>query len=450
MTSVASRRRGWLSTLLVSASVVAATLVTLFACARLSPQAPAATLAIPGGLAATGVVFLINRLVAARLVWNGVQAVSDGLLSLTEGDYGVRLAVERDDEVGHLVKRFNTLTETLRRDRSGLYQKELLLERVLAASATIAVIVNEGGRVVYANPSAQAYFAGTPGGGKPLEGESLPALIAAGPRELQQAAMAPHDVLFTYECGEAAEPETYHLAKHYFEISTQKHTLFLLRPLTKELARKEVETWKKAIRVLSHEVNNSLAPITSLVHSARLMLASPASFQQRLGAALDTIEERSAHLKAFLDGYASFARLPLPAKRAVPWRELLAGVEGLYRFQLEGELPAGPAFVDPSQLQQVLINLLKNAAESSSAPEAITLAARADASGAEFVVRDRGKGMSADVMRNALLPFYSTKKTGSGLGLPVCREIVEAHGGRLSLHPREGGGVAVSCWLPAG
>ena len=447
MTSVAGPRRSLLSTFLVSAGAVGATLATLFLCARLAPGASALRLGVTGGLVATLAVFLLNRLVAARLVWSGVFAVSDGLLSLTEGDYGIRLAVERDDEVGRLVKRFNALTETLRRDRSGLYQKEMLLERVLAASAAIAVIANEAGRVVYANPSAEAYFGGD--AGKCLEGQSLPALIAAGPRELQEAATAPHDVLFTYERPGAPEPETFHLAKHDFEISTQRHTLFLLRPLTKELARKEVETWKKAIRVLSHEVNNSLAPIASLVHSARLMLANPAGFEQRLGAALDTIEERSAHLKAFLDGYASFARLPLPAKRPVAWRELLAGVEGLYRFQLEGTLPDAPVVADPGQVQQVLINLLKNAAESGSAPESITLAVRAVPGGVEFVVSDRGKGMSPDVMGNALLPFYSTKKTGSGLGLPLCREIVEAHGGRLSLHPREGGGLAVSCWLPA-
>ena len=449
MTSVAGPRRSLLSTLLVSAGAVGATLATLFLGACLAPGASMARLAIMGGLVATVVVFLINRLAAARLVWSGVFAVSDGLMSLAEGDYGVRLAVERDDEVGRLVKRFNTLTEALRRDRSGLYQKEMLLERVLAASTTIAVIANEAGRVIYANPPAQAYFCKSLGGGKRLEGESLPALIAAGPRELQEAATATHDGLFTYERAGAPEPETFHLAKHHFELSTQKHTLFLLRPLTKELARKEVETWKKAIRVLSHEVNNSLAPIASLVHSARLMLANPAGFAQRLGAALDTIEERSAHLKAFLDGYASFARLPWPAKRAVTWRELLAGVEGLYRFHLDGTLPETPLLADSGQVQQVLINLLKNAAESGSAPESIALDVRGVPGGVEFVVSDRGKGMPPDVMRNALLPFYSTKKTGSGLGLPLCREIVEAHGGRLSLHPREGGGLSVSCWLPA-
>ena len=240
------------------------------------------------------------------------------------------------------------------------------------------------------------------------------------------------------------------MAKHYFEISTQKHTLFMLKPLTKELARKEVETWKKAIRVLSHEVNNSLAPITSLIHSARLMLANPAGFQQRLGGALDTIEERATHLKTFLDGYAGFARLPLPAKRQLPWKDVLAGVEGLYPYRLEGPLPAEPAYLDPSQMQQVVINLLKNAAESGSVPDDITLAIRKEATGGvALIVRDRGKGMSPEVLRNALLPFYSTKKAGSGLGLALCREIVDAHGGRLSLHPREGGGIAVHCWLPA-
>jgi two-component system nitrogen regulation sensor histidine kinase NtrY len=258
---------------------------------------------------------------------------------------------------------------------------------------------------------------------------------------------AEQGILFTCDRPGAGEAETFHLSKHYFEISTQKHTLLLLRPLTRELARKEVETWKKAIRVLSHEVNNSLAPITSLLHSTRLLLASPTARPERLTAALDTIEERARHLRTFLEGYSTFARLPLPARRPVPWRELLAGVEGLYPYRVEGALPAAPIYGDPAQLQQVLINLLKNAAESGSAGDEVTLSVQAG-EGVDLVVQDRGKGMSAEVMRNALVPFYSTKKGGSGLGLPLCREIVEAHGGRLSLHPREGGGLVVRCWLP--
>jgi nitrogen fixation/metabolism regulation signal transduction histidine kinase len=378
-------------------------------------------------------------------VFDGVLAVGDGLLSLTEGDYGVRLAVLRDDEVGRLVARFNALAEKLRAERSGVYQREMLLEAVLAASTTIAAITNEAGRIVYANAAAEAFFAA----GKRVEGELLSDLLARAPQEVQEAAGAERDTLFTCDRGDGSEPETFHLSKHRFELSTQRHTLFLLKPLTKELQRKEVETWKKAIRVLSHEVNNSLAPVTSLIHSARLMTKNPAGHEQRLGAALDTIEERATHLKTFLDGYASFARLPMPTKRAVPWRELLAGVEGLYAFKVEGELPAAPVFADAAQLQQVLINLLKNASESGSAPDHITLAVHDVAGGVEVIVADRGKGMAQEVLRSALLPFFSTKKTGTGLGLALCHEIIEAHGGRLSLHPREDGGLAVKCWLPS-
>jgi nitrogen fixation/metabolism regulation signal transduction histidine kinase len=436
--------RSLLTTLLTSTLVVLATLGAMLAVTRAVPEASAGTTYFAAGLVAIVVVFVIHRVVAGRLVWEGIRSVADGLLSLAEGDFGVRLAVLRADEVGRLVARFNALAEKLRRERSGVYQKEMLLEAVLAASTSIAVITNEAGRIVYANAAAEQFFAQ----GKRIEGERLGDWLARAPADVQEAARSERDILFTCDFPDH-ETETFHLSKHPFELSTQRHTLFLLRPLTKELARKEIETWKKAIRVLSHEVNNSLAPVTSLVHSARLMAASPTGHEQRLGAALDTIEERATHLKTFLDGYASFARLPLPTRRAVPWRELLAGVEGLYAFSLEGALPSAPAFADAGQLQQVLINLLKNAAESGSATDAVTLAVRElETGGVELTVADRGKGMTPDVLRNALLPFFSTKKTGTGLGLALCREIVEAHGGRLSLHPRDGGGLAVRCWLP--
>jgi two-component system nitrogen regulation sensor histidine kinase NtrY len=445
-TPAGGKLRAYATTALVSLIVVLGTLSVVLGARRALPDASTATIALVSGVGATMLVFAIHRMIAGRLVFDGVLAVGDGLLSLTEGDYGVRLAVLRDDEVGRLVTRFNALAEKLRGERSGVYQKEMLLEAVLAASTTIALISNEAGRIVYANAAAEAFFAA----GKRMQGELLSELLALAPADVQEAAKAERDILFTCDRADASEPETFHLSKHHFEISTQRHTLFMLKPLTKELQRKEVETWKKAIRVLSHEVNNSLAPVTSLVHSARLMTKNPVGHEQRLGAALDTIEERATHLKVFLDGYASFARLPMPTKRVVPWRQVLGGVEGLYPFKVEGELPAAPVFADSAQLQQVLINLLKNASESGSAPDAITLGIHEiTTGGVELTVADRGKGMPPDVLRSALLPFFSTKKTGTGLGLALCHEIIEAHNGRLSLHPRDGGGLAVKCWLPA-
>jgi nitrogen fixation/metabolism regulation signal transduction histidine kinase len=380
----------------------------------------------------------------------GILAVSDGLLNLRENTYNLHLAVDRNDEVGTLVHRFNQLAELLRQERNERYQREMLPETILGATSMAVLLCNEARRVVFANPAAREFFAGTNGPSTALEGRDARELFLGTPAEVQAAVENPGDGLFSYQRPGSEEPETYHLTKRYFEFSQQQHTLYVLRPLTRELARKEVETWKKAIRVLSHEVNNSLAPITSLVQTARMMLDNPAH-AQRLRGALDTIEERASHLKTFLDGYASFARLPQPTKQLVPWATLLAGIEGLYPFKLVGEPPARPAFIDPAQMQQVLINLLKNAAESGSPAEEIALHFTATTdTGVEFEVVDRGRGMTAEVLGKALLPFYSTKKTGTGLGLSLCREIVDAHGGRLSLHRREAGGVAARCWLPHG
>jgi nitrogen fixation/metabolism regulation signal transduction histidine kinase len=212
--------------------------------------------------------------------------------------------------------------------------------------------------------------------------------------------------------------------------------------------RQEIEVWKKTIRVISHELNNSLAPITSLVHSARMMAGRP-EHAHRLEAAFATIEERTTHLNTFLDGYARFARLPKPSKQPWPWRQLLDSVCALYPFEIDGALPPSPGYFDPAQMQQVLINLIKNAAEAGSAHDATRVQVR-DASdgGVELVVADGGAGMSDEVLEKALLPFYSTKKGGSGLGLPLCREIVESHGGRLSIERQAGGGTVVRCWLP--
>jgi len=165
-----------------------------------------------------------------------------------------------------------------------------------------------------------------------------------------------------------------------------------------------------------------------------------------------TISERAAHLSSFIDGYARFAKLPKPRLAPVEWSGFLARLEGTTPFRMGGPVPEEQAILDASQFEQVLINLLKNAKESGSAPEEVTVTVSAandsNVPGWMIEVADRGSGLTEDVLRDALLPFYSTKPSGTGLGLTLCREIVEAHGGRLSLANREGGGAAMSIWLP--
>jgi signal transduction histidine kinase len=156
------------------------------------------------------------------------------------------------------------------------------------------------------------------------------------------------------------------------------------------------------------------------------------------------------HLTSFLEGYAKFARLPKPASQRVDWQEWLDGLRKVEDFALTGELPATPGHFDPVQLEQVMINLFKNAREATDGEAEIEVKVeRLPDEATRVQVLDRGRGMSEEVMRQALLPFYSTKTSGAGVGLPLCREIVEAHGGALRIHGRPGGGTVVSFRLPA-
>jgi two-component system, NtrC family, nitrogen regulation sensor histidine kinase NtrY len=380
-----------------------------------------------------------------------VQAVRDGVSSLRDHDFSISITPVPDRELRALVTAYNSLGDLLRRERLDLYQRELLLDTVIQTTPLVMVLTNTSERIVYSNVAARQLFHD----GRKLEGLDFPALLADSPAPLREALTATGDTLFTMEVG--GEPQVYHLSQRSFRLNAQAHRLVLLKQLTRELAAQEVVVWKKVIRVIAHELNNSLAPISSLVHSGRLLARempehtpNPAQLERVFA----TIGERTAHLTSFIDGYARFAKLPRPRPTLVVWRDFLAGLEGTMRFQIEGPLPQAQARFDVSQLEQVMINLLKNAAESGSAAEKIVVSVRESpepGQGAGFIIQvaDRGAGLTDNVLRDALLPFYSTKPTGTGLGLTLCREIVEAHGGRLSIANRPGGGALVSVWLPS-
>lgn len=384
-------------------------------------------------------VYFLHRLLAPL---NSVlQALTDGVSGLSDGDFSLSIAETRNDELGRLVGAYNEVGNVLRAERQSLYQRELMLDTVIQTSPLALVLTGPRDAIVYSNAAARQMLLG----GRKLEGHRFRALLEDMPAPFADAVATTGDGLFTVEGDH--ESETFHLSQKRFVLNGQSHRLYLFKQLTRELGRAEVETWKKVIRVIGHELNNSLAPISSLAHSGQQLAEREQS--RKLSELFATVEERSRHLKQFIDGYARFAKLPKPRPESVVWGPFVSDIGNLVSFRLDGGLPGRPGWFDSAQVQQVLINLLKNAHESGSDPDEVVLSI-AD-SGDGFVVRvlDRGHGMSEAVMGSALLPFYSTKRSGSGLGLPLCREVVEAHGGRMRLVNRDGGGVAASLWLPA-
>ncbi len=386
-------------------------------------------------------LWAVNRFL--RPVRSLLTALSDGIESLRDRDYSVRLATGRSDELGRLAAGYNAAAGLLRDERHQIRQRELLLETALDESPVAIVLVGPTGRVVYSNREARRLFVG----GRPLEGEAFDERLGSGPPELARMLAGGSDGLFAVEGGD--RPETYHLSQRVFHLDRRPHRLVLLRRITGELGRQEAAIWKRVIRVISHELNNSLAPISSLVHSAQLVAADPRQ-AHRSAEIFATIRDRIDHLVEFLEGYARFARLPAPRQERVEWASWLADVADLYAFEIDGELPAEPGWFDAAQIEQVLINLLKNSSEATDGGPVPRV--RVDATpdrGFLIQVRDEGRGMTPEVLESALLPFYSTKRSGGGLGLALCREIVEAHGGRLSLRSKPGQGTVVSCWLPS-
>lgn len=368
------------------------------------------------------------------------RALAGTVTSYRDGDFAFSLAWPRADELGELVVAHNALGETLRKQREALVQRELLLDTMVQHTPVAMLLCDASGRLVYGNLAARTML----GGGRRLEGLRLDALLEQAPEALREAVARGGDGLFVVSRDD--EDEIFYLARSGFRLNGRAHELFVLRQLTAELRRQEVRTWKKVIRVISHELNNSLAPIASLAHSGGELLARGKHAQ--LDTVFTTIAERARHLEQFILGYARFAKLPAPRLEPVAWSALIERVRGQVAFALEGALPDAPVNADAGQLEQALMNLLRNAHESESPAEAIHVRVRRTPHGFAIEVSDRGGGMTEAVLANALLPFYSTKRGGTGLGLALVREIAEAHGGRVALANRDGGGLTVTMTLP--
>jgi two-component system nitrogen regulation sensor histidine kinase NtrY len=327
-------------------------------------------------------------------------------------------------------------------ERAERNEQERLLESVVENAPMAIVVYGDTGKIAYSNAQARELFAD----GAALQAENFLRLAQSAPEGLKQALVREGDSLFTVE--QSGQPETYSLSRRFFELEGERHTLLMVKELTPELGRQEIDVWKNVIRIINHELNNSLAPISSMVHSARLIAQSPEQLP-KLGRVFDTIDERTQHLTAFLEGYARFARLPKPQPKPVAWRSFLDNLQALFPKVRIGPAPTSDAWFDAGQMQQTLINLLKNASEASLPEQIVELWAEMSGDGAATItVADRGSGMTDEVLGHALVPFFSTKAKGTGLGLALCREIVEAHRGKLRLTRRSGGGMEITCWLP--
>lgn len=369
-----------------------------------------------------------------------LSSLNDGFQNFLDNDFSVSLAKTRNDELGELVGVYNRVGEILRTERLNLYQRELLLDTVIQTTPLSLVLTDNTDAIIYSNSAAKQLLHQ----GKAINGIAFQKLLSQQPDPFLRSVNSGQSGLFTVTDKE--QIETYHLTQSQFLLNGRQHRLFLFKTLTKEINRQEVATWKKVIRLISHELNNSLAPITSLAHSGKTLCERQG--EEKLSSIFSTMGERARYLQTFIEGYAKFARLPKPQIQRIESYSFFSDLTQISNFELSCSLDSPPIFADPAQLQQVLINLIKNAHEASESDNPVQVSVTFLNDCFEIKVKDRGKGMSEKNLANALLPFYSTKAEGTGLGLPLCREIIEAHGGKIMIVNRNGGGLKVTIVLP--
>src|SRR5579884_2691413 len=373
-----------------------------------------------------------------------MRTLSNLLGALRDGDFSFRLRMDDHGSLGEVYRQINDIAETLHEQRLGAMEAAALLQKVMSeidvaifafdAAGTLRLI-NRAGEQLLMMRAEEAIGASAATLG-------LETYLAGPASSVARATFRGGSGLWTVRRGD-------------FRESGQPHNLLVFSDITRPLREEELRAWQKLVRVLGHEINNSLAPIKSIAESLEDLLGKeppPPDWQEDVRSGLRIISGRAEALSRFTRAYATLAKLPKPTLRPVDvadWVRRVASME----TRLQVRLVPGPQLTiraDADQLDQLLINLVRNAAEACrDTGGGVSVGWKKKSSSLEVWVEDEGPGIANP--GNLFVPFFTTKSDGAGIGLVLSRQIAEAHGGTLTLENRLDACGAVACLrLPLG
>lgn len=479
------RLRLWLLALLLPTLVLAALLLYTAHIAFIPSALVLLLLALAALIAASSFVDQVVR---------PLQTLANVVAALREDDFSFRArGARRGDSLGDLALEINALAATLQSQRSSALEALTLVERVVGSMQSPVLAFDHESRLRLYNAAAERLFTLTGASrqspiGRTAEELHLTSLLAVNDQELYPAAPATN----TADEGDlrVSGGPRFSVRRTAFRLRGEPHTLLVLADVAAALREEERQAWQRLIRVLGHEINNSLTPIKSIAATLRSRIPSsesipvedtsrpegdsqsdaptrhhppqhlPADNLRDLSRGLAVIEDRAASLNRFLEAYRQLSTLPPPRLQPVPLAPLLERI-ALLETRLPVLVQPGPAatlLADPDQLQQVFINLIQNAADAAleaaatthtrAAAPTVEIAWQLGATGsphAAVTITDNGLGLLNPV--NLFVPFYTTKPTGSGIGLALAKQILTAHQATLTLtnRPEAQGCIAELC-----
>jgi nitrogen fixation/metabolism regulation signal transduction histidine kinase len=390
-----------------------------------------------------GVLLSVAASLRSRVVLP-LQTISNLLAAMREDDFSIRgRPADAEDPLGAVLLEVNELAETLHEQRLGAVEATALLRTVMEQIDVAVFAFDPSQRLRIVNRT-----------GERLMGRNVEQLLGRTADELAVIDWftdAPQIVDLSLPGGGAGRWE---VRRTTFRLGGLPHDLLVLSDVSRPLREQERQAWQRLIRVIGHELGNSLAPIKSIAGSLETMLQRnplPADWRDDMTKGLHVIASRTESLSRFTAAYARLARLPAPILAPVVLKPLLQRVAG-FETRVPVHVRPGPdvtVTADGDQLEQLFINLIRNAADASievGGPP-VTVGWRRTRHGADVWVEDSGPGLANTA--NLFVPFFTTKPDGSGIGLVLCRQIAEAHDGSLKLENRtDSRGARATLTLP--
>jgi len=383
-----------------------------------------------------------------KKIFSPIDSMLTGIDFIQSRDFTTRFIEVKQQELNRLIQLYNKMVDHLREERIELEEKNLFLNKLIQSSPAAIIIFDPDDNIISVNPSFEK-------------------LLGVSGEVLKNKKLSETDHPLLSELNSLTESKTaVFTIQNQRKIRCQKASFInkgfaqcfiLIEELTDEFRQTEKKAYEKLIRMMSHEVNNTVGAVNSLLNSSLILKQQlPISFHADFQTALETAIQRNIHLNAFMKSFADVIRIPQPVLRTYNLVDLLNNVENLFhkklkeaniKFEKKLHSAAISVSIDFNQIEQVIINILKNSIEAIGENGFIIIKTANDNGTIHLSIQDSGIGIPENIQKNLFVPFFTTKENGQGIGLTIIHEILSNHKLEFQLVSKEGGPTQFSIWF---